>query len=355
MIDLRLNYPSVEVERALIEAALGSALAARNDALFTFPPYAGTWTDRGAAARWLASAERTVAPEDIFLCSGGNHAILVALLGAKLVARRLAAERFTYPAFKSIVSDLGGELVACEIDEEGLDPAALERAARERSVDAVYVQPTIHNPTCHLMSIARRREIVAVARTYDLLIIEDDAYRFLASGAPPRITDLAPERTIGIVSLSKPICPLLKLAYLVAPASFAREIESAIRLTSSGVSSVLAAAASSLIGKLAYSRLIEAKRTEAKRRQELLREAWSGVAYRTHPTSFHVWVELPPNRESHSVIRAAERAGVALSGGIDFALNAEDGLRFLRVSLGGESDDERLIAGLRTVQRVVAS
>lgn len=339
----------------MIEAALGSVLAEWNDDLLAFPPYAGAATDRSAAARWLASAEREVAPEDVFLCSGGNHAILVALLGANLVGRRIAAEAFTYPAFKAVTGQLGGELVRCEMDEEGLDPVALERAARERRVHAVYVQPTIHNPTCGVMSLARRQEIVAVARTYDLLIIEDDAYRFLASDAPSRMADLAPERTLSIVSLSKPINPLLKIAYLIAPASLTREIEAAIRLSASGVSSLLAAAASSLIGTLARSRLIEAKQLEAARRQALLREAWGDVAYRTHPTSFHVWVELPPGRESPSVIRAAERAGVALSSGVDFALSAEQGLRFVRVSLGGEGDDERRCSGLREIQHVIAA
>lgn len=112
MIDLRLNYPSLTIEGDLIEASLRSVLAMRQDAPAPFPPYAGTGADRATAARWLSCAARTVAPEDLFLCAGGNHAILVALLGAKRNARRLAVERFTYPAFKSIVSHLGGEWVA---------------------------------------------------------------------------------------------------------------------------------------------------------------------------------------------------------------------------------------------------
>ena len=201
--------------------------------------------------------------------------------------------------------------------------------------------------------MTRRREIVAVARTYDLLIIEDDAYRFLASDAPPRLADLAPERTLAIVSLSKPISSLLKLAYLIAPARFAAEIESAIRLTSSGVSSLLAATASHLVGETAYGQLVEAKRAEARRRQAVLREVWRGMTYRTHPTAFHVWLTLPRHSDSSAVVDAAACAGVVLSSGTDFALNADDGQRFVRVSLGGESDHERLITGLRTVQRIV--
>lgn len=222
------------------------------EGLLTFPPYAGSLTDRSAAARWLTSTVRAVAPQDVFLCSGGNHA-LVALLGAKLKGHRIAAEAFTYPAFKAIVGQLGADVVACDMDEEGLDPAALEVAVRERRVDAVYLQPTIQNPSCSVTSLARRQEIVALARTHDLLIVEDDAYRFLASDAPPRMADLAPERTLAIISLSKLINPLLKTAYLIAPVSLAEDIEAAIRLTASGASSLLAAAASRLVENLALS------------------------------------------------------------------------------------------------------
>lgn len=67
-----------------------------------------------------------------------------------------------------------------------------------------------------------------------------------------------------------------------------------------------------------------------------------------------MWLELPPGRESPSVTNEAERAGVALSSGVDFALRAEEGLRFVRVSLGGERDDERLVSGLRAARHVIS-
>ena len=55
MIDLRLNYPSLTIQGDLIEAALRSVLAMRQDAPAPFPPYAGTGADRATAARWLST------------------------------------------------------------------------------------------------------------------------------------------------------------------------------------------------------------------------------------------------------------------------------------------------------------
>ncbi|MCZ4060951.1 hypothetical protein O3W44_20535 [Pantoea sp. LMR881] len=40
--------------------------------------------------------------------------------------------------------------------------------------------PTLHNPLGWVMNDARRRELALIARTFDLLIIEDAAYAFFA-------------------------------------------------------------------------------------------------------------------------------------------------------------------------------
>src|SRR5205085_1562946 len=97
----------------------------------------------------------------------------------------------------------GHALKGVATDREGMRPDVLDRAAVETGARVVFVQPTIHNPTCTTMSEARRREIVAVARRRNLLIVEDDVYGLLPERRPPPIAALAPERTIYITSGSK--------------------------------------------------------------------------------------------------------------------------------------------------------
>src|SRR5690606_6474099 len=103
-------------------------------------------------------------------------------------------------------------------DAEGMQPAALDRLAAESGARLLMLIPTLHNPTTITMSAARREEIIAVARSHDLLIIEDDIYRVFGTDEEPQpLADLAPERVIHVTSISKALSPGLRLGFLLAP------------------------------------------------------------------------------------------------------------------------------------------
>ncbi len=61
---------------------------------------------------------------------------------------------------------LKNQVMGLAMDEEGLIPAALEAACRQRRAKLLYLTPTLQNPTTATMSLARREEIVAIARRH---------------------------------------------------------------------------------------------------------------------------------------------------------------------------------------------
>lgn len=100
-----------------------------------------------------------------------------------------------------IFGDAGFEkkLRAVPEDEEGLDVAYLRQAMEKSEHDAqamrnhepqfktpkpwskiykhvIYCVPTFSNPSSKTMSLARREELVEIARQYDALIVTDDVY-----------------------------------------------------------------------------------------------------------------------------------------------------------------------------------
>ncbi len=84
------------------------------------------------------------------------------------------------------------------MDEQGVLPDARVSACRQYRPKAVYLTPTIHNPTTATMPPARRAEIAELVRANDLLLFEDDAYGMLEPGAKPLAclipeTDLSPQ------------------------------------------------------------------------------------------------------------------------------------------------------------------
>ncbi|MFE7608972.1 aminotransferase-like domain-containing protein [Streptomyces celluloflavus] len=112
---------------------------------------------------------------------------------------------------------------AVPVDAEGLDVPALERLLRERPGAApklVYVIPDHQNPTGLSLSVERRRELVALARRYGMLIVEDVAYRELGFDGElrPSLWALAPDVVAQVGTFAKTFTPGIRMGWIAAPA-----------------------------------------------------------------------------------------------------------------------------------------
>src|SRR5206468_12639365 len=114
-------------------------------------------------------------------------------LAERLAGRRVLVEQPTYDRPLKILRRLGVEVVQIAMDDEGLDPDALERALGTGAPPGfLYTIPTFQNPSGRTLSEDRRRRVVEIARAHDLLVLEDDPYglvRFEGT-APPSLFEL---------------------------------------------------------------------------------------------------------------------------------------------------------------------
>ena len=89
-----------------------------------------------------------------------------------------------------------------------------------------YVIPDFQNPSGETMSLEQRKNLVALARERDFLIVEDSPYRELRySGEPvPTLYSLAPERTLHLGSFSKIFAPGFRLGWILGPGPLLEQI-----------------------------------------------------------------------------------------------------------------------------------
>ena len=352
MIDLKLNYPSVEAEVFILRDYLADLLNGDSAGLFSFPPYRGTTETLRTAAEWLNLAPET---SNVVLCNSANHALACVLGVLRLNHSTILAEPFTYPAFKTLAFRYDFQMRSCDFDDEGLTVEGIEKAVSETKAKLLYLQPTIHNPTCAVMPIERRRQIADYTRAKDLLLIEDDAYRFLHPNPPPSFLDLIPERTVHIASLSKPFNPLVKTAFLAIPAHLTDEIVEWVRTTSSGNSALLGDFANYILRKNVLQEVINAKQTLASERQKIAEKFFEQHVCRAFPSGFHLWLKLPEKIKASQITAQAAAENISISSGADFALDDfETGERFVRLSLGAEREVCKLEEGLRKVANLLS-
>lgn len=351
MIDLRYNYPVLPAHHELFRQAL-AALPPDPEYLLMEPPghYAA---DRAVAAGWLARPGYPVDPDTVHLGCGGHHALVAILLAAELAGRVVIVDAVAYNGFLLLARRFGVQLVACPLDADGMQPEALEALARQHRAAAVYLTPTVHNPLGLVMPLARRQELVDVARRCDLLLIDDDAYGFLLPDAPPSFAHLAPERSCYVFSFAKAVGPGAKLSYVVAPASLRAALIDAIRTLTGGSVMLL----TRLLGRWAQNgqlaRLIADKQQEARRRQALAAAALQGPPFQAPPTSFHLWLPLPSSTDVPALEQQLRTHGVEVVASPSYQLQPDPQYNGLRLALGNLADDALLTRGLGIVADTV--
>jgi DNA-binding transcriptional MocR family regulator len=356
MIEMQYNFPLLPGQGAQWQQRLRAAV----DALHTGetnelrPTFRMDETaQREIAAHWLRSPVETT-----WITCGGHHGTLVALLAAGLAGKTIVVEEVTYTGILEQGRMLGSRLLGVAFDGEGMRADALREvcegeAAPGGRMSAIYTMPTVHNPLGCVAGLERRRAIVEVAREFDLVLVEDDAYGYMEADAPPSYAVLAPERTFYVRGLSKSYAPATRTGFLVAPERFGAAVEGALKSTTTGTSLVHNVAALSLIADGTVDALMESKRAEGARRNAAAREMLGGEATPGARCAWHLWVTLPLGLSAVEAQRICLERGALVSGAQGFAAPGCAVPGALRIALGGEVDFDRMLMGVRIVAPVV--
>jgi DNA-binding transcriptional MocR family regulator len=307
---------------------------------------------RERAARWLGfPVERT------WMTSGGHHGTLNALLASGLAGTRVAMEGTTYPGFLDQCWMTKTTMVGCAVDDEGLVPASLREAcARGREacepVRGLFTMPTVQNPVGFVTPQSRREEIVAIAREYELTIIEDDAYGYMEEYPPANYAVLAPERTFYVRGLAKSLAPGARTGFLVAAERAGAAMVTSLRCTATGTGVPQNLAALAMCEDGTLEELMKAKREEGARRNREARALLGDACAPGAAAAWHLWVRLPEDVEPVDVEESIKQQGVIVTNGQWCAVGPEF-RHGLRLALGGEIKHEVMLEGVRRVAEIV--
>lgn len=346
VIRMNHNVPLYAIGPDLAAGLRGIAASRGLDELLKYCEPSGMWSHRVAGAELAREQGIAASAEQVVVCAGAQHAIAVALSAVASAGDRIGVTRVTYPAVIAVAQAFGFRLVPLDLDRAGLLPEALEAACRNGGLKALYCNPTVHNPTCSVLSTERRQAIAAIAGAHDLTIVEDNTYLFLAPDESLSFFQLAPERTFAIVSLSKALAGGLRIAFLLHPERHQAAVVHRIWGSVWMASPLMAELASNWITDGTYRRISALKREAAAERQALVAEQLCDVDYWHHPQAFHFWLPLPEHRRADCFADNALRHGVAVTPAHDFAVARGQIPNGVRVCLGAEDERDRLARGL---------
>jgi DNA-binding transcriptional MocR family regulator len=355
--DLSQNHPPEPAgrpHRAALVAALAS-LTTSGDVgrLLDYPSAGGGAADREAGAAWIARAGLPASPDEVLVCTGSQHGLTVVLATLLEPGDVLLTESLTYAGLQPVAGLLRLRLRGVALDGDGLLPDALDAACRETGAKALYLIPTLHNPTTAVMPEPRRRAIADVALRHGLRIVEDDVHGLLPLERPAPIASLAPERSYYLTSTSKTLAPGLRIAYVKAPPADVPRLAASLRATTWAVAPLTAAVASQWIRNGMADAIVAARRQEARARQALARERLAGFDFDAQPEAYYLWLRLPEPWRSDGFAAEARARHVLVTPAAAFGIGREQTPHAVRICVGAARTRDTLARGLGTVAELL--
>ena len=268
-------------------------------------------------AELLRSRGVQAGARDIVVCSGAQQAadiVATVLLDDRSV---VASESPTYSGTLGVFDARGVTYVEVRSDEDGVRVDDVERVFAEYRPRLFYVNPIAQNPTGAVLPARRAKQIVAFARRYDVMVLEDQTGWQLTYDAPapqPLAAFDTDGRVVVMESLSKSIFPALRIGYLYARGAIADALEVAKVRADVFTSTLTQRALWRFMNSPAYARHLRSSRALYRQRRDAFSDAllefvpWARV--RPPAAGVNVWLPLPSRLSTQAAFDACAREGV---------------------------------------------
>jgi 2-aminoadipate transaminase len=358
-ISFARGAPAPELVPAQELADCAHAVAQRDgDRVFAYGPGGGY----GPLREWVAE-RHGVAPARVVLTVGGLQGFV--FYAAEQLARtpgRVLVEAPTYDRPLKILARDGVEIVALQMDDEGLDPEALdaELRSRDEKPSFLYSIPTFQNPSGRTLSAERRERLVEVVREHGLAVLEDDPYGLVRFEGDPEasLLDLEGGQLVTYTSsFSKTVAPGVRSGYFVLPEADAPAFEERAVSTYISPPFLPQAVVHEFIVRGNFEPNLSHVRSELQARRDAMLTALDanapGAVSWSHPAGgYFVWLELD-GADAKALAADAEREGVAfIPGSGFFAAGSGGGTASARFAYSYETP-ERITEGVERVMRLL--
>jgi DNA-binding transcriptional MocR family regulator len=344
------------VRLARIMAATARRLGATGA---NYGPLEGALALRREVARRSLSAGLNLGPDDLAVTLGATEAIALSLRAVCSPGDTVVVESPTFFGLLRQLREMGLKALPIPVDAtEGIDLDALATALHRTRVSALLLVPNFHNPVGFKMPDARKRELIRLAASRGLPIIEDDIYGDMPhQGARPHALKAFDDEGVVIHcgSFSKSIAPGYRVGY-VAGGKWHQRILALKKIQSGGNPPLPVLAVAEFLRNGGYDRYLRSFRESCRQQVDRMRDAIGhffpdDIRLSRPQGSFILWCELSPRVDSMALFHRARAAAIAIAPGPFFSSNG--GFQhFIRLNCGYPWSS-RLERGVRDLGRII--
>ncbi|WP_208987393.1 aminotransferase-like domain-containing protein [Roseibium marinum] len=358
-VDLARNFAYPHLNPSLSDGLVRMSRTVGIDRLNGFVPSEGLRAHRETGVLVFKDYGLDADPARVAVTCGAQHGIQVTCQALFRAGDAIAVDRFTYPSIFSSLAGIGLKpvpLPALRRADGGfgaMDPQALARAAATHGVKGVFLMPNMQNPTTHTMSVEERQDLVQVARSHDIKIVEDDPYTPFLPETLPAFGALAPERTASIASISKVCSPGSRIGFVHVPASFGDSIRNKIGESTWMASPITAELIAGWVREGHLFKTLRLKRKANRVRFLNARDLLSPYFLQGDPDKVFGWLRLPDAVDPDALQAALGHQGVAVLSSRYFQVRDHAPAPYLRITFGSEPSEDRFRWALGKVRATI--
>lgn len=173
--------------------------------------------------------------DDLIVTCGAQQAIEVSTKIICNEGETIICEDPTFIGSLNSFRSYRAKLVGVKADDEGMKLDMLEDALKKNPRTAfIYVIPNFQNPTSKTMSLQRRKDVLALAYKYNVLIVEDNPYgdlRFYGDDIPTIKSMDTKGHVIYAGSFSKVLAPGLRVGFMLATKTIIQKATVALQVS----------------------------------------------------------------------------------------------------------------------------
>ncbi|MEM6281304.1 MAG: PLP-dependent aminotransferase family protein [Chloroflexota bacterium] len=283
-------------------------------------------------------------PENIVVTTGATQGLSLVMQALTNRGDTVVVEEPTHICLLNAIKAFGLNPVGVPMDDDGAQIDKLERIFTQYRPRVFYTVPNFHNPTGAVMSDYRREKLLALAKQYGVIIVEDDVYGVLSYDGPPppSLKSMDTDDVVVYVSsASKTLANGIRFGYMVAPEPLHEHILRLKYGTDICTPMFTQRIFLQIIRSGRYrSHLKRVVPLYTERRDAALRALRThmpvGATWTTPAGGLSVWITLPDGVDSATVHRGAMRRGFAFTPGDAFFVTHKPNAH-IRICFGAHS------------------
>lgn len=350
LIEMGAAHPTYEQNSYIVEAIKEILNRPDINKLFEYNDVKGSIYQKRIISNFInGECEIPCKEENIVFSAGGQNALSCILLGLFNSGDKIGVDSLIYPGLKSMVNICKIKLIPIANDENGMNPDTLDVVCKNEKIDGIYLINDIHNPTTLVLDEKRRREIGQIAKKHNLIIIEDGIHRLFLDKLPKTLYEMESENTVHISSMSKIICPGLRVGVIITPKKYKKQLETSLYNVNVMVPNLQVEAICHIINNKIYKKIISERKTIIKNRMKIAEEMLINNNCNYNKGANLIFLKLPHNFDSGKFEDLCKEKGVQVYSSKRFVVGNVDTIPSIRLCITAHKNEDELIEGLNII------